>query len=160
MSAPKRRLLPCSLALLALAACAVQPPPEIRETAAEALPETTEIPELDSVGAAAAATGAVRDGWLETFGDPGGDTVVGVFTPDGTQLIGCDDDNPMVFNYYSLFSCCLPPGTYCVGVKGYNANPIENYNIDFNAAGSCTADPDPLNANCNVENTFGACVPF
>jgi len=95
-----------------------------------------------------------------TDGDPLGDTVVGVFDSAGNVLVGCDDDNTIVNNFYSLFSCCLPPGTYCIGVKGFNANPIVNYSIDFNDAGTCTADPDPLLNNCNIENTFGACIPF
>ena len=95
-----------------------------------------------------------------TDGDPFGDTVVGVFDSDGNNLIGCDDDNPIVNDLYSLFSCCLPPGDYCVGVKGYDSDPIVNYSIDFNNAGSCTADPDPLEAGCNIENNFLGCVPF
>jgi len=96
-----------------------------------------------------------------TDGDPLGDTVVGVFDSAGNSLIGCDDDNPITNDLYSAFSCCLPPGDYCIGVKGYNSNPIVNYIVDFNNGGSCTApDPDPLLADCNIENNFGGCVPF
>ena len=97
---------------------------------------------------------------IETAGTPGGDTVVGVLTSDGTQLIGCDDDNSTPNDYYSLFSCCLPAGTYCVGVKGYNANPIPSYGATFGNGGACSADPDPLMNSCNIENTYGACEPF
>ena len=52
-----------------VAGCAVKAPPEMDEIVEEALPETTEIP-LDYEGAANAATGAVVDGWLRSFGDP------------------------------------------------------------------------------------------
>ena len=97
---------------------------------------------------------------IETAGDPLGDTVVGVFDSAGNVLVGCDDDNDIPSNFYSLFSCCLPPGTYCIGVKGYNSNPIANYSINFRPAGSCVADPDPTMNGCVIENTFGACEPF
>ncbi len=53
---------------LHLCACAVTPPPPVEEVAADALPESTEIP-LDYAGAAQAATGEVIEGWLSTFGD-------------------------------------------------------------------------------------------
>ena len=90
-----------------------------------------------------------------------GDTVVGIFTSDGSQMIGCDDDKPILLNRYSLFSCCLPPGTYCVGVKEFNPNAaLPDYSIDFRNAGTCSANPDPQLANCQIENVFGGCVPF
>jgi hypothetical protein len=94
---------------------------------------------------------------VETAGDPYGDTVVGVFDSVGAQMFGCDDDNPTPANYYSLFTCCLPAGSYCIGVKGYNADPISNYSISFIDVGACTAEPEP---NCSIENTYGACEPF
>lgn len=55
--------------LVVVAGCAVKPPPTTDDIVEDALPETTEIP-LDFEGAANAATGAVVDGWLKTFGDP------------------------------------------------------------------------------------------
>ena len=97
---------------------------------------------------------------IETAGTPGGDTVVGVFDAAGNQLYGCDDDNPTPNNFFSAFSCCLPPGNYCVAVKGYQDRAISNYSVTFLNAGSCDTDPDPAIAGCTVENTFGACSPF
>lgn len=60
---------------LIFAGCAVKQPAPIEEQIAEALPETTAIP-LDFEGAANAATGAVVDGWLKSFGDPALDAIV------------------------------------------------------------------------------------
>jgi NodT family efflux transporter outer membrane factor (OMF) lipoprotein len=64
------------LSLVVIAGCAVKAPPELDEIVEEALPETTEIP-LDYEGAANAATGAVVDGWLKSFGDPELEAIVG-----------------------------------------------------------------------------------
>ena len=104
----------------------------------------------------------VVDGVLEitTAGDPQGDTVVGVFDSGGTQIIGCDDDNPTPNDFYSLFFCCMPAGTYCVGVKGFDADPITNYSITATSPSTCAADPDPTQNGCGIENTYGACDPF
>ena len=66
---------PLALLLLFGASCSVKTPPPTPVIVEEALPETTEIP-LDFEGAAAAATGKVRDGWLKTFGDPGLEAIV------------------------------------------------------------------------------------
>jgi len=63
------RYLPVILLSLVLAACAVEQPPEIQETARQALPEATPVP-VDFNEAAAAATGDVTEGWLASFGDP------------------------------------------------------------------------------------------
>jgi hypothetical protein len=95
-----------------------------------------------------------------TAGDPLGDTVVGIFDTSGSEFYGCDDDNPVPNDYYSLFLCCLPAGDYCVGVKGYNADPIANYSASFIDSGSCSAPANPNDAECTVENTYGACDPF
>ena len=102
------------------------------------------------------------DGVFEvtTGGSPAGDTVVGVFDVNGTQLIGCDDDNPTPQDFYSAFSCCLPAGDYCIGVKGFNGNPISAYTTNFRSAGSCSANPDPTQNGCGIENTYGSCDPF
>ncbi len=54
---------------MALSACAVQQPPTVAETVADALPESTAIP-LDFQAAADTATGEVVGGWLKSFGDP------------------------------------------------------------------------------------------
>jgi hypothetical protein len=97
---------------------------------------------------------------IETDGDPFGDTVVAIFLGDGTEMIGCDDDNPTPNDFYSLYGCCTPPGEYCVGVKGFNATAIGAYSITFRDTGTCVADPDPTKNNCATENTFGACDPF
>ena len=69
--AQKKVFAPCLhlAALVALMGCAVKQPPPVEEVVEEALPEATEIP-LDYEGAANAATGAVVDGWLRSFGDP------------------------------------------------------------------------------------------
>ena len=95
----------------------------------------------------------------ETDGEPNGDTVVGVFLPDGSQMIGCDDDLPQGNQFYSKFQCCLPAGTYCVGVQswGANPNPIANYSITLRTPQTCTANPDPLANNCPIEDDFGEC---
>ncbi len=69
------RKVTAAAAGLALAGCAVEQPAPIDEQIAEALPETTEIP-LDFEEAANAATGAVVDGWLKTFGDPALEAIV------------------------------------------------------------------------------------
>ncbi len=97
-----------------------------------------------------------------TSGDPGGDTVVGVFTPAGTPLIGCDDDeNATIAYHYSRFSCCLPAGTYCVGVKeNGNDGTIASYGVTVSQAGACSANPDPLQNGCAIENTGGDCSPW
>lgn len=69
MSMLKARQLAKLAGLLAIAGCAVKQPPPIDESIQDALPETTEIP-LDYEEAANAATGAVVNGWLKSFGDP------------------------------------------------------------------------------------------
>ena len=97
---------------------------------------------------------------LTTFGPTAGDTVVSIFDSTGAAQYGCDDDNPILNDRYSLFLCCLPPGDYCVGVKGYDANPIPNYTIRFRNTNACSTDPDPANAGCPIEQTFGACSPW
>jgi hypothetical protein len=77
-------------------------------------------------------------------------------------MVGCDDDVPQGNNFYSQFQCCLPPGTYCIGVKSFGPtpNPIANYSVTVRATEVCTPNPDPLANNCGVENQFGQCVPF
>ena len=60
--------------ILLLAACATpEPAPTTEEVVEQALPETTEIAEEYSATATwgeTIAQGAVKDGWLKTFGDP------------------------------------------------------------------------------------------
>ena len=85
---------------------------------------------------------------------------VGVFDSMGNVLVGCDDDNSTPGNFYSQFSCCLPPGDYCIGLKGFDADPIAHYSVVFRDKGACTADPDPTMNGCVIENTYGACEPF
>ena len=57
------------LAAIMLSACAVIQPAPVDDLIKDSLPEATEIP-LNYQEAANAATGAVVDGWLSTFGDP------------------------------------------------------------------------------------------
>lgn len=57
------------LAAVMLSACAVIQPAPVDDLIKDSLPEATEIP-LNYQEAANAATGAVVDGWLSTFGDP------------------------------------------------------------------------------------------
>ncbi len=98
---------------------------------------------------------------VETTGAGNGDTVLAVFDSSGTPMIGCDDDKVFFQDFYSEFSCCLPPGDYCVGVKAFNPNAsVPVYTIDFRSDGTCTADPDPTMNGCAVENNYGACDPF
>ncbi|MCP3980221.1 MAG: hypothetical protein GY716_13025 [bacterium] len=98
---------------------------------------------------------------FESNGDPGGDTVLGVFDMSGVQQFGCDDDNPIPLNYYSLFSCCMPPGDYCVAIKEFEVvDTIPNYSVAFRDRGTCTPDPGFGDGTCGNENDFGACVPF
>jgi hypothetical protein len=109
---------------------------------------------------------------VRTTGQPAGDTVVAVFDPSGTPMVGCDDDEDGTIGYYySRFSCCLPPGTYCVGVKAFNPNgasppdptPISDYSVEFSYTGTCSANPDPLQNGCPLTDTpayNGACSPW
>jgi len=57
-----------AIGALMLTGCAVKKPPETSVVVAEALPETTEVP--DDWSAEAEDTGEVDDGWLSSFGDP------------------------------------------------------------------------------------------
>ena len=62
----------CVLALssaLLVASCAIQEPPETQQVLDEALPETTVSPEAFG-GEEVVDSGAVDDGWIQTFGDP------------------------------------------------------------------------------------------
>ncbi len=69
--------------------------------------------------------------------------------------------SPFLLDRYSEFSCCLPPGTYCVGVKEFSPlNSIPSYSVDVRNAGTCSANPDPLLNGCIIENQFGSCIPF
>jgi hypothetical protein len=95
-----------------------------------------------------------------TNGNPNGDSVVAVFNAAGTQLYGCDDDAEFGIGFfYSHFTCCLPPGTYCIGVKPFNQNgpsppdpvPIASYAIQFNYTGTCLPpSQDPAQAGCQT----------
>lgn len=58
-----------SVCLLTLSACAVKQPAPVDETIKTSLPETTEVAST-YIEAANAATGAVTDGWLNSFNDP------------------------------------------------------------------------------------------
>jgi hypothetical protein len=92
---------------------------------------------------------------VETAG-PSGDTVLEIRSGDGTEYIGCDDDGGV--GLFSLWSCCLPPGDYCVGVKDWNNNStIGTYTVDFRDLGSCTAG-EPL--VCPITDPFDQCDPF
>ena len=100
-----------------------------------------------------------------TSGQPNGDTVVTVFDDTGAIVIGCDDDvDTSGFLRYAQFSCCLPPGNYCVGVKSYaNQTEISEYLVEFRYNTSCVADPDPTNNGCplvDTPNFAGACEPW
>ena len=59
----------CCVAVLFPACKSAAPPPTTEEVVAEALPETTEIP-AGFKAADFVDSGAVDDGWLETFNDP------------------------------------------------------------------------------------------
>ena len=74
---------------------------------------------------------------IETTG-PGGDTVLQIESADGTTIIGCDDDAGE--NLFSLWSCCLPAGDYCVVVRDFGDNSaIPLYEIDVRGLGACDA---------------------
>jgi hypothetical protein len=91
---------------------------------------------------------------IETNG-PSGDTVLNIASTDGSTQIGCDDDDGD--GLFSKWSCCLPAGSYCVGVKDYgNNSTIATYNIDFRDLGTC-APGDPL--VCDI-STSPQCNPF
>jgi hypothetical protein len=78
---------------------------------------------------------------IETTGSSG-DTVITVTTADGVTFVGCDDDNGD--GLFSLWSCCLPAGEYCVQVKDYSPfSTISGYTISFRDLGTCTPG-DPL----------------
>jgi hypothetical protein len=99
---------------------------------------------------------------IETDGDTGGDTVIGLFTPDGQTFLACEDDNPTLNDFYSFFRCCLPPGEYCIAVVPFQngatqPTPINDYTVHFRYGGVCDANPDPLQSNCGFENNFGGC---
>jgi len=92
---------------------------------------------------------------VETAG-PTGDTVMEITGADGTPFIGCDDDDGV--GLFSKWSCCLPPGDYCVGVKDWNNNgTIGAYTVDFRDLGSCIAS-EPL--VCPINDPFEQCDPF
>ena len=62
----------CVLALsqaLIVSSCAITEPPETQQVLDEALPETTASPEAFG-GEETVDSGAVDDGWIQTFGDP------------------------------------------------------------------------------------------
>lgn len=59
----------CFLAVALLGGCSVAPPPTTEDVVAEALPETTRIPE-QFAAAAVEDSGEVDDGWIRSFGDP------------------------------------------------------------------------------------------
>ena len=92
---------------------------------------------------------------IETRG-PSGDTVLDISASGGEPQIGCDDDSGD--GTFSRWSCCLPTGTYCVGVKDFgNNNTIPLYNVDFRAVGSCNAS-EPL--VCPIANSAQCPHPF
>ena len=92
---------------------------------------------------------------FETSG-PTGDTVIEIRSGDDVEYIGCDDDDGV--GLFSLWSCCLPPGEYCVGVKDWNNNgTIGAYNLDVRDLGSCVAG-EPL--VCPINDPFSQCDPF
>jgi len=71
-----------------------------------------------------------------------GDTVVNLTSADGVTFVGCDDDAGDGF--FSLWSCCLPAGDYCVSVTEFSPSAtIPNYTIEFRDAGACIPG-DPL----------------
>lgn len=66
-----------------------------------------------------------------------GDSVIEVWSADGSTFIGCDDDGGA--GLFSLFECCLPAGDYCVVMRGYSAySTISSYTIEFRNGGTCT----------------------
>jgi len=76
MTTRNRNVLALPIVVLAfVTSCSVKAPPNTAAVAADALPETTEIPR-DFEEAASEAAGEVRDGWLRTFGDPGLEAIV------------------------------------------------------------------------------------
>ena len=92
---------------------------------------------------------------IETLG-PSGDTVLDISAASGNPQIGCDDDSGV--GLFSRWSCCLPAGTYCVGVKDYFSDEaIPNYSIDFRYLGGC--DPStPL--QCSISASPQCPHPF
>lgn len=89
----------------------------------------------------------------------GGDTVLELFDNAAQNLICCDDDSSTGFT--SLFSVCLPPGDYTIGVTGWNGGSgADPYTIDCFDDGPCTADPDPANAVCDDDGDPYSQCPF
>jgi len=81
-----------------------------------------------------------------------GDTVLQVSSMDGATVIGCNDDGGD--DLFSLWSCCLPAGDYCVTVKDFDdTSTVPGYTIDFRGLGACTPDP----AGCPID---GLGCPF
>lgn len=73
---------------------------------------------------------------METTGISG-DTVLNIYSADGSAFVGCDDDNGD--GLFSLWSCCLPAGDYCVEVRAYSSSStISAYNLEFSDLGTCT----------------------
>jgi hypothetical protein len=82
--------------------------------------------------------------------------VLDISATSGTPQIGCDDDSGV--GLFSRWSCCLPAGTYCVGVKDYFSDEeIPNYSVDFRYLGGC--DPStPL--QCSISASPQCPHPF
>jgi NodT family efflux transporter outer membrane factor (OMF) lipoprotein len=101
-------------AALLLAACAVEQPLPIEETIVEALPESTVIP-LDYESAANAATGAVVDGWLRSFGDAGLEAIVAEAIQNNLNLQAAVAKVDMAAGYATQAGAELTP---VIGIGG------------------------------------------
>jgi hypothetical protein len=66
------------------------------------------------------------------------DTAIALYDGSGTYL-GCDDDNGTGYIFSSLLEGCLPPGDYCIKVRGYStwSYSIGDYEMTITDGGSC-----------------------
>ena len=121
---------------LLLAACASPAPPPTREEVVEqALPETTEI--AQSFGPVASwdeviAAGAVKDGWLQTFGDPELEKIVDEALRNNRELAVASANLEAAAQLAVQAGAALAPA---VAVGG-GAQAVERDSTTTNAAGA------------------------
>ena len=112
------------------ASCATGNPVTLGDTVQAGI---TPASDIDSFHLVVPADGFVQ---IETTG-AAGDTVLHIWSADGSTAVGCDDDAGDGF--FSLWGCCLPAGEYCVQVEEFTPTAtIPSYNIEFTGAGACT----------------------
>ena len=65
------------------------------------------------------------------------DTAIALYD-DGGAYLGCDDDNGTGYIFSSLLQGCLPPGDYCLQVRGYSYFNAGAYQLEITDGGTCS----------------------